>query len=251
MIAVFAALDRELADLRRRQSFQGQSSSFAPSQTWATPNVLLVRTGIGWEQARAAASVVLDRYHVQAALVIGLAGALDPHLAAGDLLVAQGVTLAEAPSGESATGALAAESRLVRLAEEAASAADVAFRRGDLLTSPAMLATREEKEATALRYRADAVDMESFGVALAARDRRVPFVAVRAIVDGLDQRVPRLPLSAANNMLAAVGWLAYHPGEWPASVRLAKSAWRAQRNLTKVAHALLARLSAGALVTAP
>ncbi|HEX2924489.1 MAG TPA: hypothetical protein VHS28_10755 [Chloroflexota bacterium] len=50
----------------------------------------------------------------------------------------------------------------------------------------------DEKDAVGKSFGAVAVDMESYWVAAISKDRRVPFLAVRAISDQLGQSLPRV-----------------------------------------------------------
>jgi hypothetical protein len=97
--------------------------------------------------------------------------------------------------------------------------------------------------AKALAFRqtgAVAVDMESFAIAEVAAAERVPFLAVRAIVDTAQDAVPEVALSATRpgqagldsaRVLAA---LARTPGQLPALIRLGRRYRTASRALAAV-----------------
>jgi hypothetical protein len=62
---------------------------------------------------------------------------------------------------------------------------------GDLLSVPAALESPAEKRAAAAATGAVAVDMESAAIAAVAERARVPFLALRVVVDGADDALPR------------------------------------------------------------
>ncbi|MBI3954057.1 MAG: hypothetical protein HY330_06050 [Chloroflexi bacterium] len=251
MIAVFAALDRELASLRQRHLRRVRGAG-APSElrAWAGPGVILVRTGMGRARAQEAAAAVLSDYPVAAALSIGLAGALRGSLEPGEVLLCELVTAWTGPAeaGDAPLGPpVPADPGLLGLAEEAARRSGVSYRRGRVLTFPEVVWRPEAKARLGRLCGADAVEMESAWVGQAARERGVPFLVVRAIADPLRDQLPPMPLPAAASTWTALAWLAAHPWHTPGAVRTAGYVWRAQRNLALVAGALLRRLSAGPL----
>ena len=67
---------------------------------------------------------------------------------------------------------------------------ELAARVGDLLTVPTALESPAAKRAAAAATDAVAVDMESAAIAAVAARARVPFVALRVVVDGLDDALP-------------------------------------------------------------
>ena len=93
-------------------------------------------------------------------IMAGLAGALDPVLRVGDVVI-----------DDCPTAALPA----------------VAYRRGKICASPTLLSTPADKQAMFDRTRALAVDMESAAARQLAADWSVPFVSIRAISDAADE----------------------------------------------------------------
>jgi len=110
----------------------------------------------------------------------GFAGGLDAALSPGDLV------LATAVRGAGGDSLAAPESPRV-----AAAAALDGLRclQGELVCTTSVAASPEEKRALA-RSGALAVDMESYGVARAAVEAGVPWLALRAIVDPLGSALP-------------------------------------------------------------
>jgi nucleoside phosphorylase len=120
-------------------------------------------------------------------LLIGYAGALDPHLKPGDLVA---VTRASAfsfsrdsPAWEnvqlSETFELTQGETLVQLAQSLGLRAYT----GSALTSSYVLGDPVHKKLLFEKFRASIVDMETAALARAADSKRVPFSCIRAISD--------------------------------------------------------------------
>ncbi|MGH8229299.1 MAG: purine and other phosphorylase-like protein, family 1, partial [Steroidobacteraceae bacterium] len=112
----------------------------------------------------------------------GLAGALDPQLPCGAVLLPEEVIL---ESGASLATGLAWRRQI----EDALQARWLICRRR-LLTSARALATIPDKQQAFRRTGAAAVDMESFAVAEEAAARGLPFVVMRVIVDTAADALP-------------------------------------------------------------
>lgn len=136
----------------------------------------------------------------------GLAGALDPTLKPGDLLLPEEV-IAEA--GDRWAADAAARARLHRAC--AASGAP-------LLGADAVIDTAAAKSALWSRTGAAAVDMESHRVAAAAAAAGVPVLIVRAVADPADRALPAAALDAVDEeggvrVLATLAGVARRPAD--------------------------------------
>jgi adenosylhomocysteine nucleosidase len=194
-------------------------------------DALLAVSGMGIRAAASRAGMLVAA-GADALMSFGLAGGLDPVLAPGAILLASEVISAEGPSltttpawREQIAAALAAHRPLVQ---------------GRLLTSSRVLGTVAEKAEAFGRTRAAAVDMESFGVAQVAEAHRLPFMAVRVIVDAAPDTLPRVLSRGADpvgqvSFSRLVGGLALAPADVPALVRLARRYGKARRSMRAVA----------------
>ncbi|HEX4453362.1 MAG TPA: hypothetical protein VH143_20965 [Kofleriaceae bacterium] len=187
--------------------------------------VVATAIGIGGGAAR---EIALE----QPRLVIscGFSGALDPDLAAGDVIVASSVR------DESGDVEPVADS-ILRIARRAihGHAHEV---EGELLCTTTVAATSDEKRSLARPGRL-AVDLESWTVAHAARQAGVPWLAVRAIVDPLAVDLPAFVREPHASFTGAA--LRYALGGRRQIVELAQLAWRARKashGLESALHAL-------------
>ncbi|HWE04513.1 MAG TPA: hypothetical protein VG326_19060 [Tepidisphaeraceae bacterium] len=155
-------------------------------------------------------------------IMAGLAGALDPSLRVGD------VVLDDCPADYHPL---------------------TQFRAGKIVASPTVIATPAQKRALFEQTGALAVDMESAIARAAATEMNVPFVSIRAISDAADESLnpailkmvdafgkPR-PMSLALTLLR-------RPTLIPGLIRLGKSSNFAARNLATAVYAIVQQWSA-------
>jgi adenosylhomocysteine nucleosidase len=155
-----------------------------------------------------------------ALISFGLAGGLDPGLAAGFLLVPRLVTARRA--------FFTCDSSLLALLGGAT--ADT------LLAGESVAATRASKAALWRDNGASGIDLESGAVAEVAAARGLPFAAVRAICDPAWRDLPPAALlaldqSGAIGLMRVLRSLLGNPGQLPALLALAADAGRARSAL--------------------
>jgi adenosylhomocysteine nucleosidase len=95
-----------------------------------------------------------------------------------------------------------------------------------------------EKRALHTRTGAVAVDMESHVAARVARERKLPFAALRVVVDPAEQIVPKAAVAGHRpdgtaDVRAVMSALWERPSDLPAVLRLAFDAWTASRALLR------------------
>ena len=202
---------------------------------------LLILSGVGPSAATAGARR-LAAAGARALVSWGMAGALDPALEAGTLVLPTEVI--------SPAGAVFATAPQWRERLRAALGPERPISCGRLLSSQEPLGSVESKAMAFRRTAAVAVDMESAAVAEIAAAARLPFLAVRAIVDTASDAVPQAALAATTAGTGALrigpllAALTRAPEELPALIRMAGGYRRARRALTAVARssALAAQL---------
>jgi adenosylhomocysteine nucleosidase len=119
---------------------------------------------------------------------LGLAGGLDPALASGTLVLGDRVVL---PEGGAVAGDAAWMDRLARRLGPGFRTVEA-----PVAGSDRPVASASEKAAVRESSGAAAADMESHGVARAARASGVPLLVLRVIADPAGQSLPRAALSA-------------------------------------------------------
>ena len=198
---------------------------------------LLVISGMG-SDAAAQAALALVAAGARALLSFGLAGALDPALQPGALLLPRAVT--------DGTGTLHAtcDSWRERLAARQGAQADTdpLIVDGPLLSLAQPLTTAVSKSQARARTGAVAVDMESFAIARIALAQGVKFAAARVVVDTAADSLPRSILQATDprgqvNYARLVSGLIRSPPDCFALLRLARRYRVALRSLRRLAGA--------------
>jgi adenosylhomocysteine nucleosidase len=155
--------------------------------------VLVACAGADARRAKAAAEALIEAG--AAALVsYGIAGGLDPGLAAGAVVLPEAVLTPGGPA--LATARAWRESLHERAGGAGAGPADARLEDarlagGTLLGSDRAVAAVAEKQGLFEAWGAIAVDMESHAVALAAQSAGLPFLALRAVADPAGRPLPR------------------------------------------------------------
>ena len=199
------------------------------------PGRLLMISGMG-PQAAARAAQALVAAGADGLLSFGLAGALDPQLGAGavvlphSVLGAGGVHAAYGPWRE-------------RLAAQAAAVVDARGVVGGTLLSVAQpLTTVESKSQARASSGACAVDMESFAIAEVAARMGVKFAVARVVIDSATDALPLSVIQATGaygdvSLPRLVAGLVSAPADLPTLMRLPqryRAALRALRALAQL-----------------
>lgn len=193
---------------------------------------LVAVTGMG-PAAAAAGATRLAAGGAAALLCFGMAGALDPTLRPGRLVLPEEVA---GPEG----AVFACDPRWrARVAASLGALGPVSC--GRLLSVPAPVTTAAAKAAL-FRAGSMAVDMESAAVAGVARARALPFLAIRVIIDDAATEIPAAVAAAtgADGQVSAWGVLAHllrEPAQVRPLIRLARAYGAANRTLAAVVRA--------------
>ncbi len=192
----------------------------------------LAISGIGYEAAQAAARSLVEA-GVTALMTFGMAGGLDPGLKAGSIVLPAELI---APSG---ARFITCRSWRERIA--AAVSSSRAVSEGNLLTSALAIDSVAAKAAAYQRSGAVAVDMESAAVAEVAASARLPFIAVRVIVDTAADVLPRAVVAASRagrvRTVRLLTGLLLAPGQIKPLIRLSQRYRTAIRSLRVIAEA--------------
>ena len=233
MIAVFVAMESELAGLARRLNAREHETIGGRRVVCGRcggAEVLVCRTGIG-ERVEGAMRTVLERSEASVVVSAGLAGALDPDLRAGDLVLCETVVSGADPQAP----VVLSDARLLEAAASAAARAGLRVRRGRSLTVDRVAGDSAAKAGLRRTSGADVVEMESHRAGRIAAERGLPFLAARVVLDEAADLLPELPGVVApdgsTRMWAVLPYLVAHPQRLPLLLRLARSQRRAMQTL--------------------
>lgn len=191
-------------------------------------------TGMGVHNAfRVIDALLTEPYQI--CITCGFAGSLKDSHCVGHVLVADSVQ----QLGRSKT--LACARNLVEAAQ-----GDGATRVKMFLTSDHIVRTVDEKQS--LAPFADAVEMESYGALSAAAGRDKQCVAIRVISDDVRNDMPAVVDTAVDEMGqvkigGVVRYVARHPLQLPALIRLGRDSKTAAQALAHFLEAFIKRLS--------
>lgn len=174
----------------------------------------------------------LVRNGADALVSFGIAGALEPTLTPGHIILAKSVI--------DGTGEQFQTDEAWHHALTETLASNVDFTCGTIATMEKAAATASEKAALFARTGALAVDMESSGVAAVATRHNIPFIAIRSIADPASRKLPIAVLKGlapdgTTRPLAVLLELMLRPWELPGLMRLGRDSSTALAGLRRVA----------------
>jgi len=217
LILLFYAFTREIAPFKRRLR---NSASLALDGLHGFraeiggKKFAVIGHGIGHRRATEAARRAFDSMP-GAELVIGtgVVGALSSGLKPGDLVLSDRILLIDG-EGQVADQVIAVSESHLRAVGRSLASAGIAYSTGAILTSHRVLATGAEKRRAKDSTGAIAVDMETAAIAAEAAARGLPFVAIRAVLDEVDDEVVGAEMADADGNvrpLAATSYLIRNP----------------------------------------
>jgi len=224
---ILVALPEELRTLSNSKIRQGECIATAK-------NTVTILSGSGSENAAIAAQKLLD-HGAKQLISWGCAGALAPHLKAGDLVIP---TLIQMPNNTKLSTHTQWSRKTVKLLENT-----IKCYNGKLLESESIISLASHKALQYQRTQALAVDMESGAVARIAAQAQVPFIAIRSIVDPAQLDLPKAINYAMNDqgtiaIPKLMFYLCMHPAELPRLVRLGLHFNAASKTLKHLAQQL-------------
>ena len=145
--------------------------------------------GVGPRRAGATMGEVLSkaRRRPEGVLMLGVAGAVNPGMETGDLILADRYAL-DADGGDEAD--ISPDAGMLELAEETAAALRMPVSRSGSLTVDHLVVEGSERRELREKYDVGSVNMEDYAVASASARWGVPFLSVRVILDTAEQQIP-------------------------------------------------------------
>lgn len=242
LIAIVAAIEDEIAPLRKRVQSREEivdgPRRYCRGTLRGVPVVLSV-TGEGKRNADVGIRRLIQKCAPTRVLVIGLAGALTPSLAVGQVVVSS-----EVMEGDRVLGWPD-----LQWFEEANIESD--YDLGRMVTVDEILSTPEEKEklwGRTMRDQPAVVDMESACFARVALAYNVPYLIVRAVSDTRDEVLPHY-LEDCRSQDGSIDrgqvmWKAlWRPRSWGILLRLRRRVETLTRVLADFAESLVAALA--------
>jgi len=223
MLGIVVALPWELKSLTRQAIPAGTCTAIGDK-------ILVAYSGIGSERTYAAGALLVSR-GATALLSWGYAAALDDRLTAGSVLLPK---LIVGVTGDS--HAVTSEWHR-QLYQTLSARCPVCI--DPLVESTVIVQTPSEKQALAQRTQATATDMESAAQARLARERRLPFAVVRAVVDTASTQIPENVMRALDssgdiNVRSLLARAILRPADGIAMIKLSMQFNAARKTLKKI-----------------
>ncbi|HUI45932.1 MAG TPA: hypothetical protein VL122_08145 [Nitrospirota bacterium] len=251
--ALFAAFPQELRHIRknhpRAQNPENCPSSLQGKQHPAC-DIIAIQTGIGAANTETAFRRVLQERRPDIVMSVGFGGALYEDAGIGDIVWSFRSLLIRAErtrQSEHLPEDAVPDSTLGRrLGKELCER--TAAREGSIITLSEMMTKSKIKKMIPGDLPFPVCDMETFYLAKLSQQNHLPFLAVRAITDRLDEDIPPELLAVTDGtgryrFSRALGLLLAKPTLIPASVRLGRNAAKASKNLGNAVDSLVEILS--------
>lgn len=145
----------------------------------------LLQVGSGLNNSQTHFEEFLNNYTIESVFHFGTCGALDQHLQVGDLFVSQSCLATKQVHVDVASQYM---TPLLQYLDNV----KLIFSTGRLLTSNQVLKNKDAKTSLAQQFDAQAVDMESFGIAHACEQKGIDYLSVRGVFDTLAEDIESL-----------------------------------------------------------
>lgn len=198
-IAVIGAMKEEIELLVSDMDVQGSTTiagiEYREGSLYGKP-VVLCMSGVGKVNAAVCTQILIDRFQADAVIFTGVAGALDPELTIGDLVIssdcmqhdmdvtALGFDRGIIPYAE--TSVFQADSNLIELAKSASKDFEGRTKVGRILSGDQFIASRELVAELYKSLQGTCTEMEGAAVAQVCHLNGIPFVIIRSMSDQAD-----------------------------------------------------------------
>ena len=194
-IAIMGAMPEEieplLAKVENVNRIEYANNSYYEA-TYKGKELVIAYSKIGKVFSSLTASTLLEKFECSTLLFSGVAGAINPELKIGDLIIADklcqhdlDISIFGHPFGYVPEGAVFVESDagLREVAKAVAHKNKLSLIEGTIATGDQFVASNERKEFIYTHFQADALEMEGASVAVVCDALNVPFFVLRAISD--------------------------------------------------------------------
>jgi len=194
-IAIMGAMPEEIEPLLKRvdniKKVEYANNSYYEA-TYKGKELVIAYSKIGKVFSSLTASTLIEKFGCSTLLFSGVAGAINPELKIGDLIIADklcqhdlDISIFGHPFGYVPEGAVFVESdvKLRDVAKDVASKRGLSLIEGTIATGDQFVASSERKEFISKNFKADALEMEGASVAVVCDALNVPFFILRAISD--------------------------------------------------------------------
>ncbi len=242
-VAIFSAFPQELKhmmkNVRLGKSLKRDASHIFYAH-YSSHEIILVQAGMGIQNAESAFGYVFDSDGADLVLSAGFGGALYDGAAVGDLIWASRVLLLseglpavlELPDSNKITTKLSGRTDILD---------------GSILTLTKQVKKSAIKKILPPEFSHPVCDMETYPLAKLSLERGLPFLAVRSIIDTLDEEIPPEFFGVTDGpgryrFSRALGILLSNPSLIPQSIKIGRNSETASKNLWLAIQSLIETL---------
>ena len=194
-IAIMGAMPEEIEPLLKKVENIKKveyANNLYYEATYKGKELVIAYSKIGKVFSSLTASTLIEKFGCQKLLFSGVAGAINPELHIGDLIIADklcqhdlDITIFGHDFGYVPEGAKFVETdkALREVAKEVAKKSELSLVEGTIATGDQFVASNERKTFISENFQADAIEMEGASVAVVCNALNVPFFVLRAISD--------------------------------------------------------------------
>lgn len=242
MLAIVAAFKSELSGYLKRGRFQvtRQDNGFRIYESEHVPEVVVSEGGIGKERSQECARLTAERFKPDMMISAGFAGGASEGMKAGEVFICDRLVAVDGPPFLWGKEEVFESSSLemVQRFKQAKLGDRTEYQVGACLTVPQFVSNRSMKAWLGSTFNVSLIDMESYWVGEVAGSFGIPYLTVKAVLDPVDQSVPRfigetLDKGMAVRTLRAVAHLVINPADVPGLIRLSSQVRVARASLTR------------------
>lgn len=244
-VVILGAVSEEIVGVKKKMRIFDRISlgkTQAWKGKWQGKDIILVRTGVGRQKAKYAIRQVIEKLEPEAIISMGYAGALNAGLKVGDLFIANYI-LDEQNHSIPFKVEDPPNSKWLALAKNISLVEELKIKFGTLVTANSVIYSPQAKQDLGKQFQAEAVDMETIEIAMLAREKKMPFLSVRAISDAVDDELIDSSSFLGNDgeisKLKAGWYVLTHPKSLKQAISLRLYTQKATQNLTSFISQLI------------
>lgn len=197
VIGIIGAMKEEIELMKEEMDIESEKKiariTFY-SGTMGKHKIVLCKSGVGKVNAALTTQILIDHFQTAKIVFTGVAGALDPNLNVGDIVISTsalqhdidasplGFKRGEIPMFEH-TSDFPADASLIELAMKASEQLNIQVLKGRILSGDQFIASQELVQELQDTFSGACVEMEGSAVAQAAMLNDIPYVIIRSISD--------------------------------------------------------------------
>lgn len=198
MIGVITATTKEFEALNKVIGTNKTGTMTFTKGRFGKTQIVGVQAGVGKVNAALCAQKMIDYFHPEAIINVGVAGSLSPELKIGDIVISEDAVQHDFDITFFYTNRgldfgfdsleFKADPRLVKAAKEAAESLGIAHKVGRVVSGDLFVSEKEKKQELIDKFHGLCCEMEGGAIAQVCVVNRTPFVILRAISDSADEQ---------------------------------------------------------------